>query len=344
MPPTSSSSPKAPSSAKSTPSPQLVPADHEESQSEADSSLGSIAGSSTTSVSESILEYRRIQGRTYHASKFANDYLFPNDDQQLESIDITHHWLTLLLDGKLFLAPIEKDVQNVLDVGTGSGIWAIDIGDQYPSANVIGTDLSPCQPSWVPPNVRFEIDDATEAWTWENDHFDFIHIRYLFGAIPDWYHLFAEAYRCSSPGGWIESAEADVRIRSDDGTANLEPVWETCNKMYEEGGKALGRDFFVNDLQVEGLKRAGFSSLKIVDYKIPIGGWPKDPGMAEIGRFVQQTLENDLEGYSYLLWNEVLQWPKDEYQLFLMQMRQALRNRKVHSYITMRYVYGQKPE
>ena len=30
--------------------------------------------------------------------------------------------------------------------------------------------------------------------------------------------------------------------------------------------------------------------------QIPIGGWPKDPAMAQIGRFVQQTLENDLEG------------------------------------------------
>jgi hypothetical protein len=84
--------------------------------------------------------------------------------------------------------------------------------------------------------------------------------------------------------------------------------------------------------------------------------------MAQIGRFVQQTLENDLEGehsavdlldsktltfsagYSFLLWNQVLKWPEDEYQIFLMQIRGALRNRKVHSYITTRYVYGRKPE
>ncbi|KAF4448164.1 hypothetical protein F53441_8399 [Fusarium austroafricanum] len=352
--PTSPKSPpkasSAPRSVKSTPSPDpasgnqvLIPGDHDEN--DADSSLGS----------EAILEYRRIQGRTYHADKFNSDYLFPNDDQQLESIDIAHHWLTLLLEGQLFLAPIKDSVQKVLDVGTGSAagfillrlqadISSSDFGDQYPSAEIIGTDLSPCQPAFVPPNVRFEIDDATETWTWENDHFDFIHIRYLFGAIPDWYHLFAEAYRCCAPGGWIESAEADVRIRSDDGTMDLEPVWETSNKMYEEGSKVLGRDFFVSDLQVKGMEKAGFTNLKTVDYKIPIGSWPKDPALAQIGRFVQQTLENDLEGYSFLLWNEVLKWDKDEYQVVLMQMRKALRNRKVHSYITMRYVYGQKPE
>lgn len=32
--------------------------------------------------------------------------------------------------------------------------------------------------------------------------------------------------------------------------------------------------------------------------QIPIGGWPKDPKLAEVGRFVKATLENDLEGES----------------------------------------------
>jgi ubiquinone/menaquinone biosynthesis C-methylase UbiE len=68
----------------------------------------------------------------------------------------------VLLDGKLHLAPIENP-QNVLDVGTGTGIWAVEFGNlellckeqhqltqlanQYPSAKVTGTDLSPIQPT-----------------------------------------------------------------------------------------------------------------------------------------------------------------------------------------------------
>jgi methylase of polypeptide subunit release factors len=31
------------------------------------------------------------------------------------------------------------------DVGTGTGIWAIDFADQYNNAEVTGTDLSPIQ-------------------------------------------------------------------------------------------------------------------------------------------------------------------------------------------------------
>lgn len=82
------------------------------------------------SIAASILEYRTIQGRTYHSDRHAADYFTPNDEQQLQSVDITHHYLTILLDNKLFLAPISPYVQTVLDVGTGSGIWAMQVS--YP--------------------------------------------------------------------------------------------------------------------------------------------------------------------------------------------------------------------
>lgn len=50
---------------------------------------GMYSESSTASVSASILEYRRSQGRTYHSDKFTTNYFLPNDDQQLESVDLT---------------------------------------------------------------------------------------------------------------------------------------------------------------------------------------------------------------------------------------------------------------
>jgi cyclopropane fatty-acyl-phospholipid synthase-like methyltransferase len=68
-----------------------------------------------------------------------------------------------MLSRRLHLAPISSP-HRILDVGTGTGIWAIDAADKYPSADVVGTDLSPIQPSWVPPNCRFEVDDAERRW------------------------------------------------------------------------------------------------------------------------------------------------------------------------------------
>lgn len=61
-----------------------------------------------------------------------------------------------------------------------------DFADQFPSAEVIGTDLSPIQPTEVPPNLHFEIDDCTLEWLFTKESFDFIHARSLYGSISDW--------------------------------------------------------------------------------------------------------------------------------------------------------------
>ena len=70
-----------------------------------------------------------------------------------------------------------------------------DLADQYPATIVTGTDLSPIQPSWVPGNCRFEIDDAASDWTYTNESFDFIHVRGLYGCIRDWPAFYEEVYR-----------------------------------------------------------------------------------------------------------------------------------------------------
>jgi hypothetical protein len=69
------------------------------------------------------------------------------------------------------------------------------MADKFPSAEVIGTDLSPTQPGWVPPNCKFEIDDCTEEWTFKEARFDFIHVRSLYGCIRDWQSFYSEVYK-----------------------------------------------------------------------------------------------------------------------------------------------------
>ncbi|RWA09202.1 hypothetical protein EKO27_g5918 [Xylaria grammica] len=183
-----------------------------------DSAYGDDNASSTASLSASILEYRTVHGRTYHSERGNAQSWNPNDAQHDESMDILHHVSTLMQDGKITMAHIDDSVQKVLDVACGTGIWAIDFADQYPHAEVIGVDISPSQPQWIPPNLKFEIDDITLPWTYEPNSFDYIHARWLIGAIPSWYTLFSEVFRALKPGGIFESKESSAIIQSDDGT------------------------------------------------------------------------------------------------------------------------------
>ncbi|KAF4451710.1 hypothetical protein F53441_5389 [Fusarium austroafricanum] len=257
---------------------------------DSDSSLGNDVESSTASMTSSILNYRTIKGRTYHSERGNAEYWASNDAQQNEAMDIIHHFLLLSLDGKLHLAPVKddikvcpspisqrdssNDVKSVLDVGTGTGIWAIDFADEHAEAEVIGTDISPIQPSWVPPNVKFlpiisEIEDCTQPWTFSPNTFDFIHMRYLYGSISDWSALFQEAYRACKPGGWVESFEASAMLESDDGTVQEGSAMNEWGKFFIEGGKKLGRTFTIldDDLQRKGMEDAGFTDINIWNFK-----------------------------------------------------------------------------
>lgn len=54
-------------------------------------------------------------------------YPFPNDEQELDRLDMQHHIWKQINDSKLHLAPL-RDPKRILDIGTGSGIWPIEMG------------------------------------------------------------------------------------------------------------------------------------------------------------------------------------------------------------------------
>ncbi|KAF4339633.1 hypothetical protein FBEOM_6416 [Fusarium beomiforme] len=296
-----------------------------------DSALGDEIAESTASITSSILQYRNISGRTYH--------------HDIGNAQYCHHVLTLVLDGALYLAPISEDIENALDIGTGTGIWAIDFADSFPNTQIIGTDVSPIQPGWIPPNLRFEIEDCTQEWTFAPNSQDYIHFRWLVGSIVDWNQLFKEAYKCLKPGGWIESHEALSRMDSDDGSITEKSAMHQWGKFFVEGGKKIGRSFTIveDGVQRSSMEKAGFVNLEQRDFKVPIGGWPEDPKMKEIGKFAQATLEQDIEGYVLFMANTVEGWTKEEVEVYISMLRRELRQGKMHPYYLQKVVWAQKP-
>jgi trans-aconitate methyltransferase len=243
-----------------------------------DSSTGA---STTTSIRSAITKYEFEHGRRYHAYK-AGRYVFPNDEKELERMDIEHHNQSLQL-GALHLAPIDTP-QHVLDVGTGTGVWAIDMADRYPSATVIGIDLSPVQATWVPPNAKFEIDDFEEEWTFGADKFDLVHMRHLLSSVSDYVRLYKQAFNAIKPGGWLEVNEVALSVFCDDGTFPEDTASVKWAHWFDEACIKIGRPVPKLEQYRQWLEQAGFVDVQERILRRPTNDWPKDPRMKEIGR------------------------------------------------------------
>ncbi|KAI1389997.1 S-adenosyl-L-methionine-dependent methyltransferase [Hypoxylon trugodes] len=301
------------------------------------------------------MEYRVLHGRTYHSAKGNTDYWEPNDEKQANSMDLLHHTLTVLFDDKLFMAPISPEPKKVLDVGCGTGTWAIDFADAYPKCEVIGTDISPMQPHWVPVNLRFEIDNCTiSPWTFAPNSFDFIHARYLFGAIRDWDALYAEMFRACKPGGWAEAVEPSIFICSDDdsvceGDGSALSAWahlfREANHKYgaKSGQGPRPLDMLERDTILSGFRRAGFVDIVQRTVKCPLAPYSKDPRQREVGLYGRAAMEEGMEGFVLYLYIKGLGWSHEQVTIYLSHLRRELRDPRKTPYIKIQCVFGRKP-
>ncbi|EJT77236.1 hypothetical protein GGTG_07148 [Gaeumannomyces tritici R3-111a-1] len=258
-------------------------------------------------------------GRAYHAFKAGckypcararteRSYILPNDE--------------------LYICPAGKgshQIHRCLDAGCGTGIWAMDFADEHPEAHVIGVDLSPIQPSFVPPNVTFYVDDLEAEWTY-NQPFDFVYTRMMSASIADWPKLFGQVFENLSPGGWIELLDPVSPIYCDDGTLPKDSAIYRWSNLLAEAAAKLGSRLDSGLTYKDQLLDAGFTNVVQTTYKWPINAWPKDPKHKELGAWSYENTMQALQAISLALFTRALNWTVDELELFLVEVRKDLRN------------------
>ncbi|KAI9799047.1 MAG: hypothetical protein M1833_004241 [Piccolia ochrophora] len=318
----------APTGAQDTTSSDTAIEAEAEGESDVDSSLGDDTSSYTASLTSTVLDYQYENGRRYHAYK-SGAYILPNDEQELDRLDLTNGMIRHMMKGRNFVAPIGRAPQRILDIGTGTGIWVIDMGDEFPSAEIIGTDLSATQPT-VPPNVKFEIDDCESSWTFTHK-FDFIHGRYLAGAIRDWPKLMKQAYDNLTPGGWVEWNDFNFKYYSDDGSLTKDHSLALWNWKLAEAYETFGADSCPGPHLESWVRDAGFTNVVCKKYKIPIGTWPKDKEMKVLGAWGMLFTLESLEAVTLKIYTTVLGWRPEEVQVLLANTRKDLKNSNIHA-------------
>ncbi|KIX07821.1 uncharacterized protein Z518_02475 [Rhinocladiella mackenziei CBS 650.93] len=298
--------------------------------------------SDTTSIRSSVFEWVYENGRRYHSYRPAQ-YVLPNDEEEQDRLDLTHHLFTLVLQGEYCVTQLNNP-QTILDIGTGTGIWAIDMGDLHPSAVVIGTDLSPIQPLWIPPNVRFEVDDANDEWTFPENHFDFIHARTVCAGIRDFPALLAKCHTHLKPGGKIEVSEGRANFFCDDDTFPPGSYTRQWLDEFHRTAHSIGLDIDHIPKVPQELQDAGFTNISMIQKHVPVGPWPREKSLKIIGKiFRSQFLDSALEAYSLKLLCEVGKWSLPEFQVLCAKVRNEIAENKMHIYTFCSFVTAEKP-
>ncbi|THH12128.1 hypothetical protein EW145_g198 [Phellinidium pouzarii] len=99
---------------------------------------------------------------------------------------------------------------SVLDLGSGSGIWAAEMAMMYPHAKIIGLDLAE-------PKLDFVTADATKGLENYTESFEVVHCRCVAGHVVDRTELMRMISTVLKPGGLLLLADGNVHVYMPDG-------------------------------------------------------------------------------------------------------------------------------
>ncbi|XDG08187.1 hypothetical protein ABKA04_007802 [Annulohypoxylon sp. FPYF3050] len=273
----------------------------------------------------------------------------PNDETEQNREDMKHVAILELTRGKNFFAPIGDHPQKIIDLGTGTGTWAIEVADLFPGAEVVGCDLSPIQPFWVPGNVRFIIDDIEDEWA-HGDGWDLVHIRQVFPAIQDPPATNAEKMpkRHLKPGGWIEVQDFGGIVKCDDDTLRTDSLLTQFYDMTTEALSQRGIRWTIANNLDEILRRIGFVNIECKKFKVPIGVWPKsDAGeqakrLRLVGLYMKSVFGDLIDALAPIVF-PLLSKSQQQMKEFVSNAQDELQTTTAHIYLDYFFWYAQRP-
>lgn len=259
----------------------------------------------------------------------------------LTPADLQHEMLSLIIQS-LYRAPI-KSPKTVIDIATGTGIWATEFGisthptsytqltrpaKQHPDSTVIGTDINTVNNPPSVPNLSYKLHDA-EKDSWETlAPVDYIHARFVVTCFDDAPKVVSSMFNSLSSGGWLEFQDICFETHDPDGSVKG-TLLDKYIDMLNEAGAAVDRDIHKPKRYAEWMRQAGFVDVQEVIIPFPGNTWTKDERQKKIGELMIRNMVMGQRSLSGMLTQK---WSEEELKDVKDNLVEASANPKMHSY------------
>ncbi|KFY35955.1 hypothetical protein V494_05456 [Pseudogymnoascus sp. VKM F-4513 (FW-928)] len=285
-------------------------------------------------------------GRLYHGYK-KGIYMFPCDEEEKDRMDIFHKFFHVARNKHTSVKyKPNHDGYRIMDLGTGTGIWAIDMADDNTNAEVIGFDISLMQPQTIPPNLTFRRRDFEAPWHGlAMDSYDLIHLRMLAGSISSPRELYANIFRHLKPDyGFIEHVEIDFQPRCDnDSLPRHAALFEWADLLMSATAQAY-KPIAYNTETGTMLQDTGFIDIKEEIIRIPFNPWPdNDAHQREIGRWFNLGLCQGLEALTLGPMTRIHGWSRERVLKLVAEVKREICMKKHEVYCRMHIWTARRP-
>ncbi|PLB48764.1 S-adenosyl-L-methionine-dependent methyltransferase [Aspergillus steynii IBT 23096] len=222
---------------------------------------------------------------------------------------------------------------RILDLGCGTGIWAMDVAETYPEMFVVGVDLSRIQPDRHPPNCEFYAPfDLERQWQMGEDSWDVVHLRMGWGSVSNWFNLYRRVIAHLVPGGWFEQVEIDIEPRFLNNPSRHSPL-RKWHQAFERA-IALSRRPLTHSSQdtMSFLRTAGFTEISHQTIRLPLNQWSSDSHQRKIGRWYGLAFLQFIESLDLGLFSGIFSSAPNEARELNNQAKAEASDRSVHSF------------
>ncbi|KAK0614475.1 S-adenosyl-L-methionine-dependent methyltransferase [Immersiella caudata] len=235
---------------------------------------------------------------------------------------------------------------RILDLGTGTGIWASEFATEHPTTSVLGIDLFP--PSFPSPsNCTYAVLNIEGSDTeWDSivppGTFDLVHTRMVLMTLRNPHDVLRKIFRALKVGGRVEFQEKQDPYRTDDPgeEAQNTPVLRN-SRLRIEAAKRCGLDRTIAGKLAGWMEGIGFGSVEVEEKRIPIGGWMEEVEELRVaGEKWRECLVWGTMGFCKRVFMEGFGWSEEEVERNVREAVEDLGRGRVYG--AMLFVTGRK--